>query len=76
MAIVVLVLWLFTVGAGFYLLFTSSLSRARRAGPAPQPTPTAQPTPVTQPAAAASAANAAASAANAAATAANAAPPP
>ena len=64
MAIVVLVLWLFTAGAGFYLLFTSSLSRARPAGPAPQPTPAAQPTPVTQsaavtqPAAAASAANA------------------
>ncbi len=82
MAIVVLVLWLFTAGAGFYLLFTSSLSRARRAGPAPQPTPTAQPTPVTQPsaavtqpAAAASSANAtaaAATAANATATAANA----
>jgi hypothetical protein len=37
MAIVVLVLWLFTAGAGFYLLFTSSLSRARPADPAPQP---------------------------------------
>lgn len=78
MAIVVLVLWLFTAGAGFYLLFTSSLSRARRAGPAPQPTPTAQPTPVTQsaavpqPAAASSAANASATAANASATAVNA----
>jgi hypothetical protein len=42
MAIVVLVLWLFTAGAGFYLLFTSSLSRARPAGPAPQPAPAAQ----------------------------------
>jgi hypothetical protein len=77
MAIVVLVLWLFTAGAGFYLLFTSNLSRARPAGPAAQPAPTAQPTPVTHPAAAASAANAAtaasASAANASATAANAA---
>ena len=41
MAIVVLVLWLFTAGAGFYLLFTSSLGRARPAGPAAQPTPTA-----------------------------------
>lgn len=37
MAIVVLVLWLFTAGAGFYLLFTSSLGRARQAGPVPQP---------------------------------------
>jgi len=69
MAIVVLVLWLFTAGAGFYLLFTSSLGRARPAGPA------AQPTPVTQPAAAtatATATNATATAANATATAANA----
>jgi hypothetical protein len=40
MAIVVLVLWLFTVGAGFYLLLTSSLSRARPAQPAaPSPAP-------------------------------------
>ena len=31
MAIVVLVLWLFTAGAGFYLLATSNLSRARPA---------------------------------------------
>ena len=53
MAIVVLVLWLFTAGAGFYLLFTSSLGRARPAGPA------AQPTPVTQPAAATATATAA-----------------
>ena len=52
MAIVVLVLWLFTAGAGFYLLFTSSLGRARQAGPA------AQPTPVTQPAAATATASA------------------
>ena len=36
MAIVVLVLWLFTAGVGFYLLVTSNLSRARRArGPRP-----------------------------------------
>jgi hypothetical protein len=74
MAIVVLVLWLFTAGAGFYLLFTSNLSRARPAGPAAQPAPTAQPTPVTHPAAAATAANAtaanAATGANASATAA------
>src|SRR5579872_4557067 len=40
MAIVVLVLWLFTVGAGFYLLLTSSLGRARPAKPAvPSPNP-------------------------------------
>lgn len=74
MAIVVLVLWLFTAGAGFYLLFTSSLGRARPAGPAAQPAPAvqpalaAQPTPVTQPAAT----TATAAAANATATAANA----
>jgi len=33
MAIVVLVLWMFTAGAGFYLLITSSLGRARPAEP-------------------------------------------
>jgi hypothetical protein len=33
MAIVVLVLWLFTAGAGFYLLVTSNLGRARSAAP-------------------------------------------
>jgi hypothetical protein len=40
-AIVVLVLWLFTVGAGFYLLVTSNLGRARPAGttPAAEPVP-------------------------------------
>jgi len=43
MAIVVLVLWLFTAGAGFYLLVTSSLGRAgtpdpEAAAPAAQPT--------------------------------------
>jgi hypothetical protein len=39
MAIVVLVLWLFTAGAGFYLLATSNLGRARPAAtiPAAQP---------------------------------------
>jgi hypothetical protein len=53
MAIVVLVLWLFTAGAGFYLLFTSSLGRARPAAPPRQPAPVAQPAaPVAQPAAA------------------------
>ena len=34
MAIVVLVLWLFTAGAGFYLLVTSNLGRARPAATA------------------------------------------
>jgi hypothetical protein len=69
MAIVVLVLWLFTAGAGFYLLVTSSLGRARPtrpAGPAPQPAA------VAQPASAASAANAASANANTAANAASA----
>jgi len=47
MAIVVLVLWLFTAGAGFYLLVTSNLGRARPAAatqaaePAPAPAPAA-----------------------------------
>jgi hypothetical protein len=45
MAIVVLVLWLFTAGAGFYLLFTSNLGRAR-----PAPSPTAASTASQQPA--------------------------
>jgi len=45
MAIVVLVLWLFTAGAGFYLLVTSNLSRARPAAafPVAQPAPDAEP---------------------------------
>ena len=54
MAIVVLVLWLFTAGAGFYLLTTSSLSRTRSAAPAargPRPAPGPQPAVVPQPAA-------------------------
>lgn len=43
MAIAVLVLWLFTAGAGFYLLVTSNLGRARpaTASPADQPVPAA-----------------------------------
>jgi hypothetical protein len=41
MAIVVLVLWLFTAGAGFYLLVTSNLGRAR-AAPNPAPAAPAQ----------------------------------
>jgi hypothetical protein len=52
MAIVVLVLWLFTAGAGFYLLLTSSLGRARPAGPS---APVPQPASVTQTAAVTSA---------------------
>jgi hypothetical protein len=68
MAIVVLVLWLFTAGAGFYLLFTSSLSRARLAGPAARPASVGQPAaeppaPVAQPAAATATATATAPAA-------------
>ena len=46
MAIVVLVLWAFTAGAGFYLLLTSSLGPARPAGlpvPGPQPASLARP---------------------------------
>jgi len=41
MAIVVLVLWLFTAGVGFYLLVTSNLGRARPAvaTPAAEPAP-------------------------------------
>ena len=58
MAIVVLVLWMFTAGAGFYLLVTSNLGRARPAqaaaasGP-PAPVTQAVPASVTQPAGAA-----------------------
>jgi hypothetical protein len=56
MAIVVLVLWLFTAGAGFYLLVTSNLSRARPAVATPATVPaaaagsTAQPAPEVPPA--------------------------
>jgi hypothetical protein len=49
MAIVVLVLWMFTAGAGFYLLVTSNLGRSRPAVPEPA---AAQPASVTQAAAA------------------------
>jgi len=49
MAIVVLVLWFFTAGAGFYLLVTSNLGRARPAVPEPA---APQPATVTQAAAA------------------------
>jgi hypothetical protein len=43
MAIVVLVLWLFTAGAGFYLLVTSNLGRARPAATTPAAEPAAAP---------------------------------
>jgi hypothetical protein len=68
MAIVVLVLWLFTAGAGFYLLVTSNLGRARPAATAPaaQTTPTAEPAAVSTPAAEPAAASVAAPTAQAA----------
>jgi hypothetical protein len=51
MAIVVLVLWLFTAGAGFYLLVTSNLGRARPAATAPAAEPATAPAePATAPA--------------------------
>jgi hypothetical protein len=62
MAIVVLVLWAFTAGAGFYLLVTSSLGRAGTPGPEAA-------APATQPAAASTAQPAAVSAAQPAAAA-------
>ena len=49
MAIVVLVLWLFTAGAGFYLLVTSNLGRARPAATGPVAEPAAA-APATAPA--------------------------
>jgi hypothetical protein len=53
MAIVVLVLWLFTAGAGFSLLVTSNLSRARPAAVPPAEEPaTASVAPAAQPASA------------------------
>jgi hypothetical protein len=58
MAIVVLVLWLFTAGAGFYLLVTSSLGRGRPTGPAGPSDPALQSAPVAQPAPAQQPANA------------------
>lgn len=50
MAIVALVLWAFTAGAGFYLLVTSNLARARPPAPAPlaESAPLAEPVPVAQ----------------------------
>ena len=62
MAIVVLVLWLFTVGAGFYLLVTSNLGRARPAAKTPAAEPAVAPAePAAVPAAAAGSASQAAS---------------
>jgi hypothetical protein len=68
MAIVVLVLWLFTAGAGFYLLVTSNLSRARpgAAFPVAQPALDAEPATASVAAAQATAAQAAAAQAAAA----------
>ena len=43
MAFVVLVLWLFTAGAGIYLLLTSNLARSRPAAAAPPVARPAQP---------------------------------
>jgi len=43
MAIVVLMLWLFTAGAGFYLLVTSNLGRARPAATIPAAEPATVP---------------------------------
>ncbi len=61
MALVVLVLWLFTAGAGIYLLLTSNLARTRPAAahPAPasvtaHPAPAAHAAPAARPAPAAS----------------------
>ena len=72
MAIVVLVLWLFTAGAGFYLLVTSNLGRARPAATTPAAEPATAPAEsATVPAAAPAKASVAAPAAQAAAT-----PPP
>jgi Flp pilus assembly protein TadB len=62
MAIMVLVLWLFTAGAGFYLLVTSNLGRARPAATTPTTeTATAPAESATVPAAAAGSASQAAS---------------
>ncbi len=69
MAIVVLVLWLFTAGAGFYLLVTSNLGRARPAAePAPAESATVSAAATTASAASAKPTAAAASAAQATAT--------
>jgi hypothetical protein len=66
-AIVVLVLWLFTAGAGFYLLVTSNLGRARPAATTPpaEPAP-AEPAPAEPAPAESATVSAAATAASAA----------
>jgi hypothetical protein len=61
MAIVVLVLWLFTAGAGFYLLVTSNLGRARPADTTPAADSATVPAPAAVPAAAGGSASQAAS---------------
>lgn len=50
MAIVVLVLWFFTAGAGFSVLITSNLKREDAVTASQQPAPVGQPVPVGQPA--------------------------
>jgi hypothetical protein len=78
MAIVVLVLWLFTAGAGFYLLVTSSLGHGRAAranGASPQQAPLKQPTAATPASAAPAATSATLASAAPAATSASAAAP-
>jgi len=52
MAIVVLVLWLFTAGAGFYLLVTSNLGRAHPAAATPAAEPATAPASAAAPASA------------------------
>jgi hypothetical protein len=78
MAIVVLVLWLFTAGAGFYLLVTSNLGRARPAAatPAAEPTPAVPAPAVPAPAEPATVSAAAPATRTAPATQATATPPP
>jgi len=75
MAIVVLVLWLLTVGAGFYLLVTSNLGRARPAAASPAAEPAATASAAVHASAAPPAAQAAPFAAVSSATQAAAAPP-
>jgi hypothetical protein len=51
MAVAVLVLWLFTAGAGFYLLVTSNLRRGHPAAAGPSAPPAMEPAPEPEPAA-------------------------
>jgi hypothetical protein len=57
MAVAVLVLWLFTAGAGFYLLVTSNLRRGHPAAAGPSAPPAPKPSPEPAPAPAARAAS-------------------